>query len=267
MEALATKKREHLDSLLTSLGNHTVKVYLIGDDRAAPEEIPESEYGHFFNGNTYMIDVKGEKHRFIIQWFGPRHPSEVQSAYRKYADQLTEGVHASDITRLTVMQGHEDDSLLTFFPSGFLIHDGVRQSVEAHLSAIKESGALYRVQGPYGEQPQALQQKEVRCELLNCAESFVALKAGGDAVFVWKGEQSTEEEGAYASKVAGLIAPGVSVIELKEREETDAFWEVLGGKTEYLCVKNLGFSPGFEARLFQCSNASGFFYMNEIYDF
>jgi len=267
LQALANKKREQLQNLLNNLGKHTVKVYLIGDDRAAPEEIPESEYGHFFKDNTYMIDVKGEKHRFIIQWFGPRHPSEVQSAYRKYADQLTEGIHSSDITRLTVLQGHEDDSLLTFFPAGFVIHEGARQPVDAHLSAIKASGALYRVQGPFGEQPQAIQQREVKCELLNSYEAYVLVKAGGDAVFVWSGEGATADETAYAHKVAGLVAPGVAATTFKEKEETDDFWAALGGKTSYLSSKDLDFAPGFEVRLFQCSNATGFFYMNEIHNF
>jgi hypothetical protein len=31
-----------------------------------------------------------------------------------------------EITRVSVMQGHEDDSLLTFFPNGFICHDGPR---------------------------------------------------------------------------------------------------------------------------------------------
>lgn len=130
-DKLANKKREMCDKLITKLGDsYKVKVYQIGDEVGEnPVEIPEEEYGHFFQSSVYMIDVQGTSHRYIIQWFGPRLPSDVQSNYRKFADILTGGVHQNDWTRTTVMQGHEDDTLLTFFPNGFVCHDGPRASM------------------------------------------------------------------------------------------------------------------------------------------
>ena len=64
MDKLATQKRENVENLLNKLGKYTVKVYLIGGD--APVEIPEAEYGHFYQNNVYMIDIKGDQHRYII---------------------------------------------------------------------------------------------------------------------------------------------------------------------------------------------------------
>jgi len=56
MEALATEKRKNVDALMTKLGGTpTVKVYLCKDDQNV--EIPESDYGHFFQGNVYLIDI------------------------------------------------------------------------------------------------------------------------------------------------------------------------------------------------------------------
>ena len=127
MDKLANKKRENVANLMEKLGKYTVKVYLIGGD--APVEVPEEEYGHFYQNNVYMIDVKGEHHRYVIQWFGPRLPSDVQSDYRKYMDMVTNNILSPrEITRITVMQGHEDDTLLNFFPNGFICHDGDRMS-------------------------------------------------------------------------------------------------------------------------------------------
>jgi hypothetical protein len=34
-----------------------------------------------------------------------------------------------------------------------------------------------------------------------------------------------------------------------------------------LSVKDMNIAPGFEARLFQCSNAHGYFHMRELYNF
>lgn len=105
-----------------------------------------------------MIDVKGANHRYIIQWFGPRLGSDIQSEYRKYAAVLTNNVFSPrEITRVTVMQGHEDDTLLTFFPKGFICHDGSRMSLSDRLNAIKENGCMYKIQGPFGEKPQAIE--------------------------------------------------------------------------------------------------------------
>lgn len=50
------------------------------------------------------------------------------------------------------------------------------------------------------------------------------------------------------------MTPGASVkTGFKEGEESEEFWAALGGKTEYLSSKELGFAPGFEPRLFNCS--------------
>lgn len=63
-----------------------------------------------------------------MQWFGPRLPSDKVSEYRSYLDILTDYTFIpSEISRISVMQGHEDDTLLTFFPNGFMCHDGPYQ--------------------------------------------------------------------------------------------------------------------------------------------
>jgi len=54
---------------------------------------------------------------------------------------------------VTVMQGHEDDTLLTFFPKGFICHDGPYQPLGDRLNHIKENGCLFKIQGPFGEKP------------------------------------------------------------------------------------------------------------------
>lgn len=73
-------------------------------------------------------------------------------------DELTGGVfEPSKITRVTVNQGHEDDTLLKFFPNGFICLDGDRVEKADKLAALKSDGAMFRVQGPNEETPQAIQ--------------------------------------------------------------------------------------------------------------
>lgn len=53
--ALATKKAEQIESLMTQLGDYTVKVYLCKDGQNI--ELPEEAHGFFFQNEVYLIDV------------------------------------------------------------------------------------------------------------------------------------------------------------------------------------------------------------------
>jgi len=55
MDALVNKKKEQVEVLMTQLGAHTTKVYLCKDEKNV--EIPEEEYGFFFQNEVYLIDV------------------------------------------------------------------------------------------------------------------------------------------------------------------------------------------------------------------
>lgn len=80
---------------------------------------------------------------------------------------------------------------------------------------------------------------------MNSGESFVVVNKGGDKVWAWLGSGSSDVEKAYAKKLAGIILPGIAVIEVEESKEDDDFWAALGGKAEYANFKELGIDPNF----------------------
>lgn len=184
-------------------------------------------------------------------------------------DMITDGILSPrEITRTTVLAGHEDDSLLNFFPNGFIVHDGDRMPIDDKFALIKEKGAMYKVTGTYGSHPYAIQQNTPECKFLNSNEAFTVVAPGGDVTYHWTGEGATEDESVFAQKLGAVVAPAASSHSgFKEGAEVEEFWTALGGKTEYLSSKDLGFQPGFEARLFHCSNAHGYFHMREFYNF
>jgi len=127
---------------------------------------------------------------------------------------------------------------------------------------------MYRVQGPFGEQPQAIQQDKIVCSNLNSGEAFFVVNVEAKSCYAWLGEGASEDEKAYCQKLGKTLCPEFTQVVLEEHKEEEAFWACFeGGQTAYSSMKELGFAPGFQPRLFQISNAQGFIHMREIYNF
>ena len=97
-------------------------VYHVEDEK--PVKLDQSEYGHFYSDDLYIIDLQGKKHRYVLMWMGPKLNSLELSHTTKYMDIITNYENSSNITRTRVRKGHEEESLLSLFPNGFLIHQG-----------------------------------------------------------------------------------------------------------------------------------------------
>ena len=76
------------------------------------------------------------------------------------------------------------------------------------------------------------------------------------------------DERQLADSMVSVISPGREPNKITEGEETEHFWSSLGGSAEYATGKWLAeVVPTYPPRLFQCSNASGHFKVEEIFDF
>lgn len=128
---------------------------------------------------------------------------------------------------------------------------------------------MYRIQGPFGEAPQAVQQDLVECKNLNSGECFMVCAEGGSQCWVWHGSGASDSEKNYANKLPAALLPGVDAITFEEGSESEDFWAALGGKGEYLNFKELGINLDFQARLFEVVKKSvgGTFYLQEIDSF
>ena len=60
-------------------------------------------------------------------------------------DALTDGVLTSDMTRMRVKKGHEDEALLAFFPEGFMILDEARIPMDQWYEKVNTTGVMFRV--------------------------------------------------------------------------------------------------------------------------
>jgi len=92
---------------------------------------------------------------------------------------------------------------------------------------------------------------------------------GLQSAFVWHGPGANDEERKGAQQVFDLFSRPDAIETCDEGQESEAFWESLGGKGEYSHVKDCSMIPpaDFEPRLFSVSNASGYIWMKEVPQF
>ena len=210
------------------------KVYVVENDWTTLTPITDPrEEGLFFAESCYVIHLKSAQHEYHINWLGPRVMSEHTSKMSDAITALTGGVLTSEMTRMRVKKGHEDEGLLAFFPRGFLILDEERVPLDEWRAKVYASGTMFRVQAPFGDGERAIEQNSRSSQYLNSGDSFSVVMpelAGG---FVWQGQGSSDAEKVAADRVFELLnsalGASMSASELAEGSETAEFWDSIGG--------------------------------------
>lgn len=76
---------------------------------------------------------------------GPKLDPEEYSHTAKHLDIITNYENSNLITRQRVRKGHEEESLLSLFPDGFITYIGKKISVPVKIQQIKTTGAMFRI--------------------------------------------------------------------------------------------------------------------------
>jgi hypothetical protein len=105
-------------------------------------------------------------------------------------------------------------------------------------------------------------QAELGSKYLNSYDCFLIEGGPDEKFFIWRGKGSKDAEFEVAQK---MVQGADNLVVLNEGEETDEFWDFLGGKEDYCHVtENMDAVINFEPRLFNISNRTGYTYMTEI---
>jgi len=177
--------------------------------------------------------------------------------------------------QVRVVQGKEPEHFFRIFKGKMLIQRGGvdsgfnRRSKLSDASSFNEGWKsmvqLYQVRGTNGFNTRAVEVLS-RAASLNSNDVFI-LKSE-DQCFKWEGSGASDEEKEYSVGIAARIIPDKTLTTISEGDEPDSFWSLLGGKEEYASTARLmEAGPQHDPRLFQCSNASGRFKVDEIHDF
>lgn len=110
------------------------------------------------------------------------------------------------------------------------------------------------------------QQDTRESKRLNSGDCFIVVAPEVNKRFLWKGKGASEAEKDLAFQIYGWM---VNYVEdgdtFKEGFEPELFWQALGGKDDYSKMKEqIHDIAGFEPRLFNISNRSGYSHMKEV---
>ena len=89
---------------------------------------------------------------------GPKLDPAGLSATSDCALKLTNYESGSEITITKVRRGHEEESLMSLFPSGFITFQGHKVPLADKAASIKSEGGLFRVSSPFGGASRAIEQ-------------------------------------------------------------------------------------------------------------
>jgi hypothetical protein len=147
-----------------------------------------------------------------------------------------------------------------------IVHAGGKASGfknKADIDSYDADGvSLFHVRGSTSLDTRAVQVPE-KASSLNSGDCFVLETPATQ--YIWFGKHANTDEQNVAKNIAKVLKGNRAITEVQEGKEPAPFWEALGGKGAYN-----EFAPTQsprDPRLFQCSNATGAFKVEEIYNF
>ena len=222
-------------------------------------EWPVERRGEFFAGDCFLVrsSAKDGSHHMVYFWQGRDSTADERGASALQAKEMDAQL-GGQATLCRVVQNKEPAHFIALFGGRMVVHAGgipsgfqKKDGTEAEPEPAAGGSKLFHVKGTTPIATRAIE-VECRCASLNSGDCFVA--CGADGAFVWQGAGASAEEKEVAHAVGAKLAPGEPVT-LAEGEESDAFWDLLGGRGDY--DQSLAAAPEREAppRLFQLCDA------------
>jgi len=265
----ASKKKE-AEAMLDD-GSGKTTIWRIENLKAVP--VPKDMYGQFYAGDSYIVlyeyEQKGKEFQILYFWQGRDSSTDEKSASALLTihmdDELT--AQGKDPTQVRVVMNKEPNHFYAIFKGTFVVHTGGIaggfKNRDEKDSYDTDGVSLYHIKGSNEFNTRAIQVAEKTANL-NSGDSFVLLTP--KKLFLWYGAGASTGEKACAKKLSGLLKGSRTVTEIDEGKEPAEFWAPLGGKGEYSSTKELQVGSR-EPRLFQGTNVTGKFVLEELYDF
>ncbi|XP_028853544.1 advillin [Denticeps clupeoides] len=224
--------------------------------------VEPSLHGYFYGGDCYLIlytyKVHGKNNYILYIWQG-RHASQDELAASAFQAVSLDDKYNGEPVQVRVSMGKEPRHFMTIFKGKMVVFEGgtSRKGGSDPEPPIRH----FQVKGYDSSNTKAIEVPAL-ASFLNSNDVFLLKSQAG--VYLWCGKGSSGDERAMAKQVSTVISQG-PVETVAEGQEPIEFWDLLGGKTPYASDKRLQQTTiSHEPRLFECSNKTGKFIVNEI---
>ncbi|KAK4785089.1 hypothetical protein SAY86_001778 [Trapa natans] len=236
--------------------------------------LSSSDQSRLYSGDCYIFQYSysGEdKEEYLIgTWFGKKSMEEERNSAILQANKMIESLKFL-ASQARIYEGKEPIQFFAIFQSFIILKGGLGDGYKSYLAekeipddTYKEDGtALFRIQGTGPDNMQAIQVEAVSSSLNS---SYGYILHSGPTVFTWYGNLTTSEDQELLLRQLDFIKPNAQCKTHKEGAESDQFWELLGGKSEYRSQK-IARNAESDPHLFSCTLSKGDLKVMEIYNF
>ncbi|CAI9298117.1 unnamed protein product [Lactuca saligna] len=236
--------------------------------------LPVSDQSKFYSGECYIFQYtypgEDQEEYLIGTWFGKQSVEEDQHSASSQANKMVESLKFM-AAQLQIYEGREPVLFFAIFQSFLVFKGGLSDGYKNYIlekelpdETYKEDGvALFRVQGSGPENMQAIQVEPVASSLNS---SYCYILHSGSSLFTWIGNLTTPELQELVERQLDVIKPNMQSKLQKEGSESEQFWEILGGKSEYPSQK-IARDAESDPHLFTCTFSKGDLKVTEIYNF
>lgn len=236
--------------------------------------LPASDQSKLYSGDCYIFQYSypgEEKEEYLIgTWFGKQSVEEDRVSAVSLASKMVESLKFL-ASQGRIYEGNEPALFYLICQSVIVykggLSDGYKKYVEEKElpdETYQEDGvALFRIQGSGADNMQAIQVDAVASSLNS---SYCYILHSGSTVFTWTGSLTTSDTHELVERQLDLIKPNVQSKPQKEGSESEQFWDLLGGKSEYSSQK-IGRDAESDPHLFSCTFSNGNLKVTEIYNF
>ncbi|PAA54967.1 hypothetical protein BOX15_Mlig033276g2, partial [Macrostomum lignano] len=275
--------RDDVDNLETLANFVLVPNYRAIKSAEKYKRIAPDELGHFYSKECYIFichyypeepeedpeqpkDEEEEEEeiqmKYIVYFWQGRDTSELALHKFNFDTRKTLAEKIKDPEFRPMRQQEESREFLALLNRKFIVHKGPRPRTPQDLEKWRaaEVTRLYQLRTPNAD-PMLSRCLEVPAAAASLCSAFChLLTRGPDRLLVWRGRGSSQTDRELALELATSLLPDATPAEMTEGEETDEFWELLGGRAAYFT----GVDFYSACRLFKITTEEGYLKADDL---
>ncbi|CAL0301513.1 unnamed protein product [Lupinus luteus] len=236
--------------------------------------LPASDQSKFYSGDCYIFQYtypgEDKEDCLIGTWVGKISVEEERASANSLASKLVESMKFQ-ASQARIYEGKEPIQFHSIFQTFIVLKGGLSDAYKTYIvekeipdETYSDDGvALFRIQGSGPDNMQAIQVEPVASSLNSC---YCYILHNGPAVFTWSGSSTTADDQELVERMLDLIKPNLQSKPQREGTESEQFWGLLGGKSEYPSQKIVREAES-DPHLFSCNFSEGNLKVTEIYNF